>query len=87
MKDTAPDFPPIANVPTDPAPMTGFIANAVHEVDFSGDERLVMDCFQRDQLPVLSTLAEQFALLNGIPLSRVRPGRIASSSMLQPRVD
>jgi hypothetical protein len=33
MKDTAPDFPPIANQPIDPAPMTGFVANAVHAVD------------------------------------------------------
>ena len=64
MKGTAPDLPPLANLPTDPAPMTGFVANAVHAVDFSGDERLVMDCFQPDQLPVLSTLAREFALFN-----------------------
>ena len=64
MKGTAPDLPPIANLPTDPAPMIGFVANAVHAVDFSGDERLVMDCFQPDQLPVLSALAREFALFN-----------------------
>src|SRR5581483_1986966 len=64
LKDTAPDLPPLANLPTDPAPMTGFIANAVHAVDFSGDERLVMDCFQPDQLPVLSTLAREFSVFN-----------------------
>src|SRR3974390_3409864 len=64
MKGTAPDLPPIANLPTDPAPMTGFVANAVHAVDFSGDERLVMDCFQQDQLPVLSALAAEFTLFN-----------------------
>jgi len=64
MRDTAPDLPPIANLPTDPAPMTGFVANAVHAVDFSGDERLVMDCFQQDQLPVLSALAAEFTLFN-----------------------
>ena len=61
---TAPDLPPLANLPTDPAPMSGFVANAVHAVDFSGDERLVMDCFQPDQLPVLSTLANEFAVFN-----------------------
>jgi phospholipase C len=44
--------------------MSGFVANAVHAVDFSGDERLVMDCFQPDQLPVLSTLAREFAVFN-----------------------
>jgi phospholipase C len=62
LKGTAPDLPPHANLPTDPAPMTGFVANAVHAVDFSGDEGLVMDCFQPDQLPVLSTLAKEFAV-------------------------
>src|SRR3974377_1563616 len=46
MTGTAPDLPPIANLPTDPAPMTGFIANACHVVDKSGDENLVMGCFQ-----------------------------------------
>lgn len=61
---TDPGLPPLANIPTDPAPMTGFIANASHAVDFSGDERFVMDCFQSDQLPVLSTLAGEFALFN-----------------------
>ena len=64
MQNTAPDLPPMANVPTDPAPMTGFIANAVHAVDYSGDEALVMDCFESDQLPVISTLAREFALFN-----------------------
>jgi len=64
MKNTAPDLPPLANLPTDPAPMTGFVANAVHAVDFGGDERLVMDCFQPDQLPVLTTLAQEFAIFN-----------------------
>ena len=61
---TDPSLPPLANVPTDPAPMTGFVANATHAVDFSGDEKLVMDCFQPDQLPVLSALAGEFALFN-----------------------
>jgi phospholipase C len=64
MKGMAPDLPPIANQPTDPAPMTGFVANAVHAVDFSGDEKFVMDCFEAVQLPILSTLAQEFALFN-----------------------
>jgi phospholipase C len=63
-KDTDPGLPPIANLPRDPAPMTGFIASASQAVDFSGDENLVMGCFQPDQLPVLTTLASEFALFN-----------------------
>lgn len=64
MAGTAPDLPPLANPPRDPAPMTGFIASATQAVDFSGDEDFVMDGFQPDQLPVLSTLAAEFALFN-----------------------
>lgn len=64
LKDTAPDLPPLANLPSDPAPMTGFISSAAQAVDFSGDENFVMDCFQPDQLPVLSALASEFALFN-----------------------
>jgi phospholipase C len=64
MANTAPDLPPLANMPTDPAPMSGFVANAVDAVDFSGDERLVMDCYQPEQLPVLTRLAQEFALFN-----------------------
>jgi len=64
MKGTDPSFPPIANLPSDPAPMSGFVASATKAVDFSGDEDLVMQCFQPDQLPVLSTLAAEFAMFN-----------------------
>jgi phospholipase C len=64
LKNTDPTLPPIANPPVDPAPMTGFVNSASKAVDFAGDERLVMECFQPDQLPVLSTLAKEFALLN-----------------------
>ena len=64
LKNTDPSLPPIANVPHYPAPMTGFIASASQAVDFIGDENLVMECFQPDQLPVLSTLAAEFALFN-----------------------
>jgi len=64
LKDMDQSLPPIANPPRDPAPMTGFIASARQAVDYSGDENLVMECFQPDQLPVLSTLAAEFALFN-----------------------
>ena len=64
LKDTDPSLPPIANPACDPAPMTGFIASATQAVDYSGDENLVMGCFQPDQLPVLTTLAAEFAMFN-----------------------
>ena len=64
LKDSDPSLPPLANPASDPAPMTGFIASATQAVDFSGDENLVMQCFQPDQLPVLTTLATEFALFN-----------------------
>jgi len=64
LKGTDPSLPPIANPESNPAPMTGFIASATQAVDFSGDENLVMECFQPDQLPVLTTLATEFALFN-----------------------
>src|SRR5436190_6654536 len=57
LKGTDPSLPPIANPARYPAPMTGFVANASHVVDFAGDEKLVMECFQPDQLPVLTKLA------------------------------
>lgn len=64
LKDTDPSLPPLANLPSDPAAMTGFVSSATQAVDFAGDEILVMDCFKPDQLPVLSTLAAEFALFN-----------------------
>ncbi len=64
LKGTDPGLPPLANVPIDPAPMSGFVANASQAVDFSGDEDFVMDYFQPDQMPVLSKLATEFALFN-----------------------
>ncbi len=64
LKDTDPSLPPVANPATDPAPMSGFVASAKQAADFSGDENLVMDCFQPDQLPVLTTLAAEFTLFN-----------------------
>ncbi|MCX6924190.1 MAG: hypothetical protein NT154_13410, partial [Verrucomicrobia bacterium] len=64
LKDTDPSLPPLANPARDPAPMTGFLSSATQAVDYSGDEKLVMECFQPDQLPVLTTLAAEFALFN-----------------------
>jgi phospholipase C len=61
---TDPTLPPIANPRSQPAPMTGFIASATQAVDYSGDENMVMECFQSDQLPILTTLASEFALFN-----------------------
>src|SRR5262249_37596518 len=61
---TDPSLPPIANPAHQPAPMSGFIASATQAVDFSGDENMVMECFQPDQLPVLTTLAKEFAMFN-----------------------
>jgi phospholipase C len=64
LEDTDPNLPPIAKPPTQPASMTGFIASATKAVDYMGDENLIMECFQPDQLPVLTTLANEFALFN-----------------------
>jgi phospholipase C len=64
MPDTASDLPPVANPETHPTPMTGFISSANEAVDFTGDELLIMECFQPDQLPVLTTLGREFAIFN-----------------------
>jgi phospholipase C len=64
LPNTASDLPPIANPPHQPAPMTGFVSSAIQAVDYSGDEVQVMECFQPDQLPVLTTLANEFSLFN-----------------------
>src|SRR5208283_3039327 len=64
LKPADPKLPLVANPPCDPAPMTGFVASATQAVEYSGDEVLVMECFQPDQLPVLTTLAGEFALFN-----------------------
>ncbi len=64
LKETDPSLPPLANPAIDPAPMTGFIASATQAVDYPGDEKRVMECFQPNQLPVLTGLANEFALFN-----------------------
>jgi phospholipase C len=53
-----------SGAPADPAAMQGFLGSAVAAAPSASDAPLVMQCFQSDQLPVLSTLARQFALLN-----------------------
>jgi len=35
LKDTDASLPPLANLPSDPAPMTGFVSSATQAVDFS----------------------------------------------------
>jgi phospholipase C len=50
-----------------PAPMNGFIASAkqgAQQAKVASDAPMVMQCFQPDQIPVLSTLAEEFAVFN-----------------------
>lgn len=64
LKGTDPTFPPVANPPFQPAPMNGFVSSATQAVDDSGDENMVMECFQPDQLPVLTALANEFAMFN-----------------------
>jgi phospholipase C len=50
--------------PTIPASMQGFIYSAEQAAKTPGDAGLVMQCYRPDQLPVLSTLATEFALFN-----------------------
>src|SRR5206468_11453508 len=38
MKDTDTSLPPIANLPTNPAPMSGFVCSATQAIDYAGDE-------------------------------------------------
>lgn len=64
LTNTDPSLPPIANPPTPTASMTGFVCSATQAVDFPEDELLIMECFQPDQMPVLNTLATEFALFN-----------------------
>ncbi len=53
------------NAPTSPAPMNGFLFNALQQAQQPlASAQLVMQCFQPAQLPVLSALIQQFALFN-----------------------
>ena len=61
--------PATPNPATDPAPMTGFLFSANSSVkaqadNFAGDAKQVMEYFMPEQLPVLSTLAQSFAIFN-----------------------
>jgi phospholipase C len=64
-----PAKPPPPNPPADPAPMSGFMFNAIAAAaaakdNFSGDPQQVMEYFRPDQLPVMTALVQDFALFN-----------------------
>jgi phospholipase C len=48
----------------DPAPMSGFVYSAENAAKDPSDAALVMQCFQPAKLPVLSALANEFAVFN-----------------------
>ena len=55
------------NAPANPAAMNGFLCNATatsQAANVPGDAARVMECFAPDQVPCLTTLAQQFALFN-----------------------
>ncbi len=61
--------PPAPNPPSDPAPMTGFMFSANTAASQQGgnppgDPKQVMEYFLPEQVPVLSALAQNFALFN-----------------------
>jgi len=59
--------PPSANLPGDPAPMNGFVYSAIlaaKAAKVPNDASRVMECFQPDQIKVISTLIREFALFN-----------------------
>jgi len=49
---------------TDPAPMNGFVGSATATAATAVDAACVMQCFQPEQLTVLSALARQYAIFN-----------------------
>jgi phospholipase C len=56
---------PNAGLPgVDPDPMDGFVGSAKKAAPTPDDATRVMECFQPDQVPVLTTLAREFALFN-----------------------
>ncbi len=57
-----PPFPP--NLPSVQAPMNGFVYRAMESAVSAQDASLVMGCFQSDQVPLLSTLANEYSLFN-----------------------
>lgn len=62
----APDRPHEPNAPTDPAPMSGFVFRTLATIPnlYAEDAARVMSYFRPDQIPVLRTLAQEFALCN-----------------------
>ena len=50
--------------PTYPAPMSGFVESAARGAPTPSDAELVMQYFRPEQLPVLTTLAREYALIN-----------------------
>ena len=58
--------PDVPNAPSDPAPMNGFVYRALAAVPniYAEDAARVMSCFYPDQIPILRTLAQEFALFN-----------------------
>lgn len=58
--------PGLSQPPDYPAPMNGFVFRAMNAVQnlYAEDAIRVMAYFQPDQVPVLSTLAQQFAVFN-----------------------
>ncbi len=59
--------PPAPNPPKDPAAMNGFVYSAIQVAQAAGNPAAgsrIMECFQPNQLNVISTLAQQFALCN-----------------------
>ena len=61
-----PGKPDQANAPLDPAPMNGFVFRTLSKVPnlYSEDAALVLSHFTPEQIPVLKTLAQQFAVFN-----------------------
>lgn len=56
-----------SNPPTDPAAMNGFLYSgnaAAKAAGVPAQGSMVMECFQPDQLPVITALTQQFALFN-----------------------
>lgn len=49
---------------TDPAPMSGFVFSAEAAAKSRSNAGVVMQCFHPEKLPVLTTLATEFALFN-----------------------
>jgi len=50
--------------PANPAPMSGFVYSAENAARDSSHAAMVMQCFQPEKIPVLATLATEFAVFN-----------------------